>query len=157
MGRGAEREQLFEALGRASEASSVSVITGDAGIGKSALLEEAFAYSALADLLSALPDAAFDDCPTVRTGMAPSHFLAELYAPASTAEYAELVVSALRAQSRWMPALHLVDATFVPSDGMLLCSISAETQDAVVELGRLAGVAFDRVSPAIALRRHGRD
>jgi hypothetical protein len=89
--------------------------------------------------------------------MAQSQYLAELYAPASTAAFAELVVSALRAQSRSMPALHLVDATFVPSDGMLLCSISAETQDAVVELGRAAGVAFDRVSPAIALRQDGRD
>ena len=50
-----------------------------------------------------------------------------------------------------MPALRFVEATFVPTDGLLLCSISAETPSAIVELGQAAGISFDRISVAVAI------
>ncbi len=82
VGRVDERRRIAHALARASELSSLVIVSGEAGIGKSALFgssveearasaatvlvsrparaEESFAYSALADLLDGVSGAALD-------------------------------------------------------------------------------------------------
>ncbi len=80
-----------------------------------------------------------------------SLFLAELYAPDATTDFAEQAVARLRRSLGPVSVTDLVTATFVPGDGMLLCSIVAPSADHVVAGAVAAGIHFDRVSAALPI------
>jgi hypothetical protein len=82
-----------------------------------------------------------------------AEFLAELYLSQGNAGGArEAAARARRAAdelARHDRSLRFVRTTFVPGDETCFVIFEAETADVVAEAGRRAGLAFERIVPAI--------
>jgi hypothetical protein len=80
-------------------------------------------------------------------------FLAELYLSHADAGGARKAVARVRSAAEELAqegrAARLVRTTFVPGDETCFVAFEADAPDTVVEVGRRAGLEFERVVPAV--------
>lgn len=88
--------------------------------------------------------------------MAVSTYLVERYWPGvSRAELADAVARGRRsaaAMRREGKRIRYLQATLVPDQETVLCLMEAESAELVVEVNRRAGIPYDRIAAAIAVR-----
>lgn len=84
-------------------------------------------------------------------------FLVEKYSPGLPLEQFEAASDRIRAQAdascRVGKRVRVLRSTIVPRDEALLCLLDASSEDLVRDVFLQAGVAFDRISPALSSPR----
>jgi hypothetical protein len=86
-------------------------------------------------------------------------YVVERYLPGVSSSELECALGALRRTTRemrgeGMPVRYL-GSTIVPGDEACFCQFEGPSQAAVAEANRRAGVAFDRIVPAVAVSAAG--
>jgi hypothetical protein len=82
-------------------------------------------------------------------------YVVERYVPGVSSAELERALVALRRTTREMrgggTSIRYLGSTIVPDDEACFCEFEAPSQAAVAEANRRAGVAFDRIVPAVAV------
>ena len=88
-------------------------------------------------------------------------YVVERYLPGVSSSELERVLVVLRRTTREMRSegtpVRYLGSTIVPDDEACFCQFEGPSQAAVAEANRRAGVAFDRIVPAVAVLTRGQE